>query len=135
VPVTLRTSNSDTIVRGIPIANLADPVLHIVDMNHPIVVGYGFKMNLSQVNKEQCSSTLTEPLQIVDINPNDGTTILTISGYDADNQRTRTFPAVVESQSLLGGKVYYFSFDPGCMTNMWISTVQDITGKNTCVMS
>lgn len=135
VPVTLRTSNSDTMINGIPTADLTDDImLRVVDMNHPIVAGYGFKMNLSMINKEQCNA-VGEALRIVDINPNSGTTVMTISGYDASQNRVRTFPAVVESQSLLGGKVYYFSFDPGCMTNMWISTVQDITGKNTCVIS
>ena len=101
----------------------------IVDLDHPINVGYGLKLDLSQIlDKPTCSGTLTT----IDVNPLTGGTISILTGTDSVNSDKTTVPAVVEQKGILGGSIYYFSFDPGCMPNMWISTVQEITGKQTC---
>ncbi len=127
VPIQLRP-NVDKTDNGVPYVELAGTQLRVVDLNNPIVVGYGLKVNLTELsNKPSCSA---DKLTMIDVNPTSGGTILIASGIE--DGRKKTVPAVVESNSLLGGKVYYFSFDPGCMPNMWISTVQEITGKKAC---
>ncbi|MEM0372556.1 MAG: hypothetical protein QXO69_01810 [archaeon] len=127
VPIKLRTTGTD-----IPTVSLTSPMLKVIDINHPIVVGYGFKMNLSKL-ETMTGCGAGSPLEVVDVNPISGSTIMMISG--TSEGKPKSIPAVVEESSLLGGKIYYFTFDPGCLKNMWVSTVQEITGKQTCVVS
>ncbi len=128
VPIELRrTASMDS--TEIPVLQLSDPVLKIVDLNNPINVGYGLKLNLTKIeDKPTCSGDL----KVIDINPLAGGTISILTGENKETGTTSTVPAVVEQKGIMGGSVYYFSLDPGCIPNMWISTVQEITGKQTC---
>lgn len=129
VPIELRNRQDGLTDNNVPYLILSDPVVKVVDLDHPINVGYGLKLDLSQIlDKPTCSGTLTT----IDVNPLTGGTISILTGTDSVNSDTTTVPAVVEEKGILGGSIYYFSFDPGCMPNMWISTVQEITGKQTC---
>ena len=131
VPIELRRSASMDSTE-IPVITLNSPLLRIVDLNNPINVGYGLKMNLTKIeDKPTCSGSL----KVIDINPLAGGTISILTGANDDTGKESTIPAVVEQKGIMGGSVYYFSFDPGCTPNMWISAVQEITGKQTCHLS
>ncbi len=128
VPIELRRTTSESST-DIPYLNLSNPVLKIVDLDNPINKGYGLKANLTEIkDKPTCSSDLT----VIDVNPLTGGTLSILTGKDVKTGQQQTVPAVVEEKGILGGSVYYYSIDPGCVPNMWISTVQEITGKQTC---
>lgn len=132
VPFNLRPTNQDTVIDGIPTLTLRNAVLKVTDLNHPIVVGYGFKINMSAIDKTSlgCGSD-GSPVKLIDVAPDDANSLMIISGEDESGEN-RAVPAVINKKSMLGGNVYYFAFDPGCIPNMWISTVSEITGT-TCV--
>lgn len=94
--------------------NLADPELNFVDINHPIVIGYQPRLNLSEV---ACTN-----IKAIEVTPTGGGIIAILSD-------SKDVPGIVESGTLFGGKVVYFAYDPGCTPNLWISTVGWLTGK------
>ena len=127
-PVVLVNRVSDGKVNdGIPYVEMQDAVLRITDLENPLNVGYMLSSNLSETNTS-CKGVMN----VIDVNPDKGNTIDILSGIDLLTGKRKTLPAIVEQTSVFGGTVYYFSFDPGCMPNMWISAVQEITGKQTC---
>lgn len=99
-----------------------DRTLNFIDINHPIVerAGYGLSANLEdlQEDRQRC----VEPIRTIKVLPV-GTTITLMRGMDPETNTTRTEPAMVESGTPFGGRVMYFSFDPGCTTGLWIETV------------
>jgi len=128
VPIELRRTAS-TASTEIPYLVLQNPVLKVVDLENPINIGYGLKSNLTEIkDKPTCSGELT----VIDVNPLTGGTLSILTGTNKETEDASTVPAVVEEKGILGGSVYYFSIDPGCVPNMWISASQEITGKQTC---
>lgn len=93
---------------------LADPELNFVDINHPMVVGYQPRLNLSEV---ACTN-----IKALEVTPTGGGIVAILSD-------SKDVPGIVESGTLFGGKVVYFAYDPGCTPNLWISTVGWLTGK------
>ncbi len=130
VPMVLR-QNPELSDDGIPYVNLKNPELRVVDLENPIVVGYGLKVNLTEIPDKPSCGGGEEGLTVIDVNPTTGTTVFVVTGES--DEKKKTIPAVIEESSMFGGTVYYFAFDPGCMPNAWVSTVQQITGKATCV--
>jgi hypothetical protein len=103
---------------------LTNSQIKILDIGHPIMKGYGLRMNLSATGlATTCSS-----ISVVDIAPTGSGIIAALTGKDANND-TVSVPAVVEGGGLFSGKVFYVAFDPGCTTNFWISLVGYMTGK------
>lgn len=95
---------------------ISNPTLNLFDIDHTIVKGYQPKLNLSEVACTEVS--------VLDVQPTGGGVIAILSSG------TKDVPGIVESGgTLLGGRVIYFGFDPGCTPNLWISTVGYLTGK------
>lgn len=129
VPIELKRSHDTS--NNIPHFTLKNPIIRIIDIDNPInKISQSLNLNLSEVtDKPTCNNNLT----VIDVNPLSGGVISMLTGEDNETGEDRVVPAVVEEKSIFGGgTVYYFSFDPGCSQDMWISTVQEMTGKQTC---
>ena len=102
---------------------MTGPVLKVINLEHPILKGYGTKANLSEVtNKPSCNT-----LNLIKVYPSSGDVVAVIEGME--NSKKVTELGIVEGGSLFGGKVIYFAYDPGCTPNAWISTAGYLTGK------
>lgn len=98
--------------------------LYLVEIDHPIIRSAGYLPQVSLTSKgldSKCSSA-----NVADVVPwNNGNAI----AYLQSGDKKTTAPAIIEGGSLLGGKVLYFAYDPGCTENLAISALLYMAGK------
>ena len=120
-------SDSLTDSAGIPYVNLNNSILELTDPDNPINVGYKLFSNFNSTN-----TSCKNGMKVIEVVPVNGNIIDVLSGIDERNNKKRDFPAIVEQKGIMGGTVYYFSYDPGCSPDLWSYAVEEITGKKTC---
>jgi len=104
---------------------LNSPTLMSVDPNHKIMEGYQYQIRMDELGISSCAS-----LSIQEVIPSGSSdTVLAFLTGQVDGAR-KDMVAIVEGNNWLGGKTFYFAFDPGCLPNMFWSSIEYITGKS-----
>ena len=110
---------------SVPTIELDPYTLQFATISHPILEVFEgmVRIESNAFNDESCKSHT-----FIQVDPKSAKTIAFVTGDDTEGKE-KFLPAIVETDSALGGKVVYFAFDPGCSVNMLISTVKYLSGK------
>ena len=104
---------------------VSDVSLYLVEIDHPIIRSAGYLPEVSLTTKG-IDSACHDP-KVADVVPwNNGNAIAYLQ---SSTDRKVTVPAIIEGSSLLGGKILYFAYDPGCTENLAISSLLYMAGK------
>jgi hypothetical protein len=112
---------------SVPEITLDSYELQFATISHPILEVFDgmVRIESNAFNDKSCQSHT-----FIQVDPKSARTIAFVTGDDKeDDGKEKFLPAIVETDSALGGKVVYFAFDPGCSVNMLISTVKYLSGK------
>jgi len=111
---------------GIPTINFGTFTIQIATMHHPILEVFEGMVRIQ--SEKFASQNNCMAGEFVQVDPKGARTVAFLSGESEGEEKY--LPAIVETDSALGGKVVYFAFDPGCSVNMMISTVEYLSGKD-----
>lgn len=103
---------------------LDDATLMSVTPDHPIMQGYQYQIRMDELGKKECTN-----LQLQEVIPGQSDQVVAFMTGQYEGAR-KDMVAIVEGNNWLGGKTFYFAFDPGCLPNMFWSSIEHMTGKS-----
>ena len=103
--------------------DLTSPTLMSVDPDHAIMQGYQYQIRMQELGKKSCAS-----VEMQEVIPGQSNQVVAFMTGQYEGAK-KDMVAIVEGNNWLGGKTFYFAFDPGCLPNMFWSSVEYMTGK------
>lgn len=115
IPLQLATTGTD-----VPITTVSSASIRVLDINHQMVA-----------NSENLESSINKIFDFVEVRLPTGCvqceTIFVIS-MDYGSNQIKTYSAIVEQNSLIGGKIFYFAYEPSLTPEILKNAVKHILG-------
>lgn len=102
---------------------LSDATLMSVDPDHPLMQGYQYKIRMDELGIKTCAT-----VELQEVIPGQSNQVVSFMTGQYQGAR-KDMVAIVEGGNWMGGKTFYFAFDPGCLPNMFWSSIEYMTGK------